>query len=388
MLLESLARHHDITLVALAWGPADRAALDEWRGRGLEVHIVHHPRTAQLRGLLGDPRRPLQQVASSSPAMARLVRDLITRAALQGRPYDAIHVEHIRGAVALGLPIHPGVRTIFDAVDCIADLARLTRRHNPRPSLRLLAALEEARTRRLEALLVAAADATTVVADRDRAALVAGGAPDHIAVIPNGMPVVNAPSAPADEPVAIFTGKLSYHANQAALRLLLASIWPRVRAALPQARLIVAGAEPPAWLGAHHERAGVAVIANPPEMLPLIARARVALAPMVYGVGVQNKVLEAMACGVPVVATRFGVAGLTTAAQDRFLLADTTAAFAERTVRLLTDAALARRIGLDGRDYACRFHSWERSASLFEALYAGGAPARLVTPEQHMAEVA
>jgi glycosyltransferase involved in cell wall biosynthesis len=388
MLLETLAQRHDITLAAMAWGADDRAALDEWRGRGLEVHAVSHPRAAQLRGLLGDPRRPLQQAASSSPELARLVRDLIAGAARRGRPFDAVHVEHIRGAVALGLPAHPGVRTVFDAVDCIAELARLTRRHNPSSAVRLLAAIEEARTRRLETVLVTAADATTVVAERDRVALLDGGAPDRIAVIPNGVPVVDVPGSPTGEPVAIFTGKLSYHANQAALRILLTSVWPHVRAALPDAQLIVAGAEPPGWLAAHTGRDGVAVIADPPAMLPLIAKARVALAPMVYGVGIQNKVLEAMACGVPVVATRFAIAGLFPAARERFLLADTPAAFAGQTIRLLNDAAFARQIGRGGREYAREYHSWDRSAALFEALYAGNAPKSLVAPERDIVKVA
>ena len=108
----------------------------------------------------------------------------------------------------------------------------------------------------------------------------------------------------------------------------------------------------------------------------------------VYGVGVQNKVLEAMACGVPVVATRFAIAGLHSAAQGRFLLADTPAAFAERTIQLLSDAPLARRIGLSGQAYARTYHSWERSASLFEALYAEDPPAGLVAPERDIVMVA
>jgi polysaccharide biosynthesis protein PslH len=371
MLLDSLAQRHTITLISLTWGSDDRAALAEWRDRGLEVHAVPHPRATRLRGLLGDPRRPLQQAASVSPDLARLARRLVGEATRRGRPYDAIHVEHLRGAVALGLPSHPGIRTVFDSVDCIAELARLTRRHSPSMLTRMIAAVEEQRTRRLEAVLTVAADAVAVVAERDRAALLEGGAPDRIAVIPNGVPIFDAPPVPAADPVAIFTGKLSYHANQAALRLLLENIWPRVRSRLTSARLIVAGAEPPGWLSAHAGRDGVTLLANPPAMLPLIARSRVALAPMVYSVGIQNKILEAMACGVPVVATSSAAAGLLPAARNRFLLADNVAAFAERTTQLLADAPLAARIGLDGQEYAREYHSWQRSAALFEGLYAG-----------------
>lgn len=378
MLLGELAIGHDLTLLALAWDEADRAALAAWRTRGLTVHTVPHTTATRARSLLGDPRRPLQQMAATSEHLARLARAVIAVAAREGRPFDALHVEHLRGAAALRLADGLGVHTVFDAVDCIAELARLTRQWNPNRVVRLLAAYEEARTRRLEATLVARADAVAVAAERDRSALVAGGAPDRIAVIPNGVAALARLKAPTREPVAIFTGKLSYHANQAAVRLLLAEIWPRVRARAPSARLIVTGADPPGWLAKRAGSDGVQVIANPPAIEPLLARARVAVAPTVYSVGVQNKVLEAMGAGIPVVATPPAVEGLGTAAGSRLLLGEDPASFAEQVVRLLDDTTLAAGLGAAGHDYVRQHHSWPAAAARFEALYAAreGASAR------------
>lgn len=371
MLLRELVQRHDITLVALAWNSEDEAELRDWHERGFEVYTVPHGPRARAAALLGDPRRPLQQIASTSNSFAQLARRLITDAAKRGRPYDAVHVEHLRGAAALRLTRNLGVRTVFDAVDCIAELARLTRRGQPNPLVRALATIEEARTERLESALIAAADVVTVVAERDRAALVAGGAPARILVVPNGVVAADRPLALTDEPVAVFTGKLSYHANQAALRWLLADIWPRVRATLPAARLIVAGAHPPAWARQASGSDGVQVIANPPEMEPLLAQARVALAPMVYSVGIQNKVLEAMGVGLPVIASPSAAQGLLATADRCFVLADGQDCFARRTIQLLEDTALARWIGRAGYDYARREHSWPVAAARFEALYRG-----------------
>ena len=374
MLLETLAPRHEITLVALAWNATDRAALAAWQARGLAIRAIPHGRAVQVRNLRGDPRRPLQQIVATSPALARAVRALLAEAAAGQRPFDAIHVEHLRGASALQLGPALGARTILDAVDCIAELARLTQRHNPGRLARLLATIDEGRTRRLEAFFTAAADVTTVVADRDREALIEGGAGGRIVVVPNGVPRFERPGELTRDPVAIFTGKLSYHANQAALRLLLGAIWPRVRALLPTARLIVAGAEPPGWLRRAAGRDGVSLHGDVAEMLPLIARARVALAPTVYGVGIQNKVLEAMACGVPVVATPSAVEGLLPAARGCALIAADPASFAGHVARIMADDQLAAGVGEAGRAYVRAWHDWERTAAYFEMLYAGGAP--------------
>lgn len=388
MLLETLSQRHEITLAALAWNEEDRAALAVWQARGLVVHTIPHTRAGRLGALIGDPRRPLQQIAATSPTLASTVRALIAEAARRGHHYDALHVEHLRGAAALCPTPDLGVRVVFDAVDCIAELARLTRRHNPNHLVRLLAGVEEKRTRFLEAGYVAAADAVAVVADRDRQALIAGGAPDRISVVPNGVPLREREVGLTDEPVAIFSGKLSYHANQAALRLLLAEIWPRIRSAVPDARLIVAGAEPPGWVARASGRDGVLLIPHPREMLPLIAGARVALAPTVYSVGIQNKVLEAMACGVPVVATPSAAEGLLSAAQGRLLLADDPATFAWRAVQVLSDGVLARRLGHGGQEYVRAHHSWGRAADQFEALYAGHAVVDPSADKRTVAKVA
>ena len=388
MLLETLAQRHQITLVALVWDAADLRALLAWRERGVVVHPIGHGRGARLRSLCGDPRRPLQQIASTSPRLARTVRALLADAARSGQPYDALHVEHLRGAAALRLAADLPVRVVFDAVDCIAELARLTRRHNPRPALRWVAAVEEGRTRRLETALVGAADAVAVVAARDRDALLSGGAAERITVIPNGVPRFVRHGNLTAEPIVIFTGKLSYHANAAALRLFLREIWPLVRGAVPAARLLVAGADPPDWLRQVVGRDGVMLNAQPPEMLPLIAAARVAVAPMTYSVGVQNKVLEAMACAVPVVATAAAAEGLLPAAEGRVLVEDASAAFAQRVVQLLGDDVLAESLGLAGQEYVRAHHSWGQSAAQFEALYRAESLDQLMTADWDSTKVA
>ncbi len=368
-LLEELSRRHEIELIALAWDDSDRQALADWYERGLGIHSIDHTMTARMRGLAGSPLRPLQQMVSASKSFATIARGIIHRASTNGRPFDVVHVEHLRGAAAIDLTAGLPVRTVFDAVDCIAELARLTAAQANSTFTRQVARFELARTVGYEHALVRAADVVTVVAERDRRGLQAAQRYDHIEVVPNGVRALDQPVPLTDEPIAVFTGKLSYHANQAAVRALLDNLWPHIKGRVPEARLVIAGASPPQWLIRRQGRLGVSVVANPAEMAPIIASSRVALAPMTYSVGIQNKVLEAMGCGVPVVATSQAVSGLRSGDQNVCLQADAADAFVELTVRALSDAAFSRELGVNGHRFVRQHYSWDAAARAFEALY-------------------
>lgn len=369
LLLTELAKRHEITLVALTWNHADQDALTIWSERGVDVRSVPHRPRAWLPGAYRALRQPLQRIISTSPELARIVRRLLAEADEAGNPYDAVHVEHLRGASAANLPGGFGVPTVFDAVDCISELARLTWERNPSPITRLVARVEEEPTRRYERTCLASADVTTVAAERDAFVLreIYPGA--QIDVIPNGVTCLSDPVQLVDDPVVIFTGKLSYHANQAAIRWFIDSSWPWVTRSIPDARLVVAGADPPGWLTSRADGRQIQIVANPPDMMVEIARARVAIAPMQYSVGIQNKILEAMAAGVPVIATSAALDGLTGNASLVARAADGERQFAAAVIRMLTDERHARSLGQRGFDYVRLHHSWSTAASRFEALY-------------------
>lgn len=376
MLLEQLATSHDVTLMALCWSNEDWQAAREWSAQGLDVIPIRHGRAERVRALRGSPGRPLQEMAATSPTFAAAARNHIVAAARSGVSFDVLHVEHLRGAVALDLLQPLGVRTVFDAVDCLAELAHLTSRHNPNPVVRMVARYEQQRTARLEARLVASADAVTVAAERDRRALLRGNDLARISTIPNGVTIPRQPVELTAEPRVIFTGKLSYHANEAAARWLLEDIWPRVQARVPAAALTIAGADPPGWLRRAARQAAVELAANPADLSALVRTARVAVAPVVYSVGIQNKVLEAMAVGVPVVGTASAAAGLEPSGRSAMRVADDPAAFAERVAELLGQQRTASELGRQGYQYVCAQHAWPDVARRFEVLYrASGARA-------------
>lgn len=371
-ILERLCDRHDVTLLGLAWNDSDREALVRWRGRTESVHIIPHPRLTQLRGLVGNPLRPFQQMVATSPEFASRIRVLIQDAVEDGRPYDAVHIEHFRGAAASDLIRGLNAHVVLDAVDCLAELAAQAQRNGSRWTVRAVAAAESWRTRRAEDRLLDVADVVTVVAERDWAAMTRDRMLDNVLVVPNGVErshlgLGRLPGARR----AIFTGKLSYHANEAALRWLLDDIWPLVKDRVPEAELTIAGDEPPGWLRKAAAGREFVLVANPPEMEPLIRNARVAVAPIVYSVGIQNKVLEAMAAGRPVVTTGSAADGFGYETVPGIACADSTEAFAAEVVRLFCNDDYAESLREEGYRYVMSYHDWDLVVRMFEELYGG-----------------
>lgn len=143
-----------------------------------------------------------------------------------------------------------------------------------------------------------------------------------------------------------------------------------VRAACPEARLRLVGATPSARVRALASDA-IEVTDYVPDIAAELQRAKVAAAPLRSGAGVKTKILEAMGCATPVVATPMANTGIDAADEEEILLADAPETFAEKIVSLLTDEALAARIGMAGRKRAeTRFSTAVTGKKLLE-LYEG-----------------
>jgi glycosyltransferase involved in cell wall biosynthesis len=310
---------------------------------------------------------PLQAAYARHPgAIARLA------GLVEGGGFDALHVEHLRGVQLVegvtGLPV------VFDAVDSIAHLFGQTMTHAARLSQRLTARLDLRRTMRFEARAPYLFDRMLVTSPADRDAFVRLAGPaarDRIEVLPNGVDWEHFTTRPnGREPATlIFTGKMSYHANEAAARHLAQRVMPGVWAARHDAKLIIAGKDPSAGLLALAADPRIEVTGYVDDLRPLFARATVAVAPMLYGAGIQNKILEAMACGVPVVTSPLAAGSLAAAPGAELLLGGTAAETSSQVLRIIEDPGLARRLGEAGQAYVRRRHDWTSIGRALEQVY-------------------
>ena len=414
------ARGHQVTLATLWQDEEERAALGRLEEEGIHILAAHLSRGRALWNCLrGLPTgQPLQAHYCWSPSLARALGFEI-----RDSRFDVIHVEHLRGA-RYGLylkslisdPQSP-IPVVWDSVDCISYLFEQAAARSGSFFGRWATRLELGRTRRYEGWLVGQFDRVLVTSGVDKAALeglarISEAAKQRssesassfqlypipnpqspisnlqspisnlqspipnpqspISVLPNGVALdYFTPSAGPREPdTLVFTGKMSYHANVTAALYLVEEIMPHVWAQRPRARAWIVGKDPPREvqkLATGEPR--ITVTGRIPDVRPYLWRAAVAVAPIPYGAGIQNKVLEAMACGTPVVATPQAVSALGVVNGEHALVAEGPDAFAAAVLRLLDDAALRQALGQAGRRYVEQHHDWREIVERLEGTY-------------------
>jgi glycosyltransferase involved in cell wall biosynthesis len=385
---------HDVTVATLWTGEEERTALADAARCGdvlAEPLSVARSLWNCLRAL---PRaEPLQAHFSWSPALAARLAQAVTTT-----PFDVVHVEHLRG-VRYGLWLKDVLATsarrpalVWDSVDCISALFRRASRESEVWRARLAARLELSRTERYEASMMSRFDRILVTAERDRKELLAlapagrEASVSRVEVVPNGVDLEYfAPTSEVREPMTlVITGKMSYHANATAVSRFVRDTMPSVWKQMPDVRLWIVGKDPtaevlalgklwPAPFGSRQQDEGphsrVLITGTVDDIRPFIRRAALAVAPIQYGVGIQNKVLEAMACGTPVVATPQAVEGVGASLAGEVVVSATPGQMAQDIVALLGNPERRAALGGAGRAYVERQHSWGSAAARLTDIY-------------------
>jgi len=361
-----LSRRHDVTLLAVSAAPPTPEA--RRRMTSLCRDVIVEPLTIgrALSGLgrlgLGDPR-PVQTLLYAAAGQRHV------GALMAAGDFDVVHAQLVRAAA--WVPSGYAVPHVIDLVDTLS--ASYRRRAVGAPTWRRWGlSLEAARLARFETTLLRTANRCLVVSDAEREAL---GVEGHRAVVnPNGIDLDAFPFTPTRGESSrriVFVGNLGYGPNAEGVVWFVREVLPLVRHHVAAAELAIVGPRATRTVRRLARRSGVEVVGVVPDVHVALGHARVAVAPLHTGAGIQNKVLEAMAAGTPIVVTSRAIAGIAARAGEHCLVADDVDEFAAATAALLRDDGLRSRIATAARALVEDRYSWERSVVGLEAVYRG-----------------
>ena len=144
---------------------------------------------------------------------------------------------------------------------------------------------------------------------------------------------------------------------------------PHVWEKRPDVRVWIVGMDPSPRLLAYAQNKNINVTGTVDDMRPYLTKATLAAAPTSYGVGIQNKVLEAMACATPVIASQQAVSVLDIEVGKDIVVADVPLDFAKKVISLLDDRERRDSVGRAGRQFVERNHDWTVVAARLEEVY-------------------
>jgi sugar transferase (PEP-CTERM/EpsH1 system associated) len=194
----------------------------------------------------------------------------------------------------------------------------------------------------------------------------------NLVISPHGVDVdfFSPQYAPVDElPSIVFSGNMGYYPNIDAVLYLRTEIMPWIWKTISEIRLTIVGANPAAAVRRLARDPRVTVTGSVMDIRPYFRNATVAVCPLRIGAGIQNKILEAMAMGVPVVASPLATDGIRLQSENHALLATDAEAFSRQIIRVVTDPELGHRLSKNGRKFVEERYDWTTNLQALETVF-------------------
>ena len=357
---------HEVTVCSLVRSPAEAE-----EGRGIAPHCA-----AFEMGMVNEPaqyarmvaRLPLTTPSSMgyfySPDLARKVQQQ-----LQARRWDLIfvHCSSVAPYVA-GLR---GTPKILDFGDMDSQKWLEYANNKPWP-LSLGYRLEGYKMLAAEKRLARRFDLCTATTRAEWQTLQDYGTGAATDWFPNGVDASYfIPTDGAyDADTISFIGRMDYYPNQECMSRFCAQVWPLLRQRRPAMKLLIVGADPSPEMLALAKLPGVTVTGSVPDVRPHIRGSALMVAPLAIARGTQNKILEAMAMGVPVVTSSAAAGGVDAEAGRHFLVGDAPADVAAAILCIVEQPTERARLATAGRERMLSHHAWARSMQRLDGIVA------------------
>lgn len=354
--LVELSTTCELCVFCLSDAPVSEDALEQVRSVAAEVHVfrLRRMRIAWRMAMAVWSSRPFQVHYFYQRAAARQVNRVIE----QFKP-DHIYCQLIRCSEYVKHLHH--IPKTLDYMDAF-NKGMERRAQQSRGVLKRILLVESQRLVRYENLIFDYFDSHCIISDQDRK-LIYHPERQRIEVIPNGVDTsyFDFVATPVHEPVVVFTGNMSYPPNVDTAELLAREVLPKLKRKVPEAHLLLAGADPSPKVKALAQLEGVEVTGWLSDIRTAYRRGMVFAAPLRIGSGLQNKLLEAMAMGIPCVTTTLANNALRASAGVHLLIADSVDAQADAIAHLLGDSAERERLRIAGCQFVKEQYSWKET---------------------------
>ena len=361
--LKILGKRHRVTLLCFAEQDVSPEELAEVQQYCEKVVVLRLHRRQMLWSLLCGlaTSYPLQTLLFRSGAMGAAVRREI-----ESGKFDLAYVQLVR--MAPYIEKETQLPRVIDFVDAIS--LNMSRRAGQEKGMRRWAVqLEERRLKRYERRLCEEFDHATVVSPVDRAAI---GDFSNLHINPNGVDLKNFAyhDGPRQPNSLVFSGNMCYLPNIHAVTWFTHEVLPLLKKEVPDVHLKIVGTSPhPVVSNLAEQDSAIEVTGFVPSLREHLCQASIAIAPMQGGAGIQNKVIEAMACGTPMVATSYAVGGIKGKDGEHLLIANDAPSFASQVLRLMREPELCRTLSQNAYQLVKEDYAWENYTAQLEEIY-------------------
>ena len=367
-VLKFLAARAKVDLVCLADEPVSESALEALRQvTGRLAVISHSGKLRYVRGLRSLlTGHTVTEGVFESPALREIVRDWN-----QSERYDSIMASS-SGIAQYILPKNVGGSPLrwVDLID-VDSQKWFDYASGAKFPMSLIYRTEGRRLRRVEQQLAQHCDLLLVVSEAERDLFLSFCPTPKIAAVGNGVDAVyfaRQDANPVDPYSCVFVGVMNYKPNADAVIWFAHEVWPRVRAAFPTASFRIVGKSPSPDVRALATEPGIEVIGSVPDVRPWLHRSVCAVVPLRIARGVQNKVLEAMSCGRPVICSPAPLQGLAVEPGLHVLKADSAEDWVSAIGRVFDDVCLQQELGMAASAFVQLHHSWDQCLAPLEQL--------------------
>jgi polysaccharide biosynthesis protein PslH len=367
-IMRHLAARNELTFLSYYPGARDEVYERELTERF--PGAVSFPAGAPA-GRIGQAMHYLSRLPRSAPyAVAKFTAPSVQRAVLElieQRKPDVAICDFL--AASLNFPDPLPIPSVLFQHNVESALWDRQARHEKNPVKKVVFSVEAAKMRRYERRTVARFPRVIAVSENDRSLMSEMTDAFRIAVVPTGVDTSTYrtdASVGQDHPYVMFLGSMDWPANIDGVELFCAEVWPKVIAAVPEARFQVVGRNPSPRIQ-RLASASVEIVGGVKSVLPYLQNAPVFVVPLRIGGGTRLKIYEAMAAERAIISTSIGAEGLDYLDGMDLVIADEPNAFANEVIRLLRDPALRQRLGRGAGATAARF-DWRAVSKDFEAV--------------------